>query len=480
MSWQRGHHGLLRRRNFSSFSLLASFLASLVCCAWLLPTAWIGGFPRNLTSQPRGSLQARGAANEGGGPEYGEKRGQLALQELLGIARKERKDQFPKRGSRNFSKWVFVAFAFSVTLCEVNARTGVLSAIGTLISSSLGKPSMRAGLSGFLFMMMAAFIMPKRNKNAGSNGSTFNKQSGALDAPSVSFADIAGAEKAKEQVTEVVEMLKNIDVYSALGARVPRGVLLAGPPGTGKTLFARACAGEGGLPFINAAGTEFIEMFAGRGAARVRKLFEQAKRRAPCIVFIDEIDAVGRARGNSAMKAGDHEAEQTLNQLLVSMDGLNSRDDASRPVVVIAATNRPEVLDKALLRPGRFDRFVEMTLPDADERLAILRTHIRLKGLPLAADVSPQALADLAQRCDGFSGASLETLVNEAAICAARRHVHQARIRCLEGCYEDKDGKAANQVVEVLEEDFQKAFEDLGFRSFPPANAPDTTNPHAD
>jgi len=289
----------------------------------------------------------------------------------------------------------------------------------------------------------------------------------------VSFADIAGAEKAKEQVIEVVEMLKNIDIYARLGARVPRGVLLAGPPGTGKTLFARACAGEGGLPFISAAGTEFVEMFAGRGAARVRKLFEQAKRRAPCIVFIDEIDAVGRARGSSALKAGDHEAEQTLNQLLVSMDGLNSRDDASRPVVVIAATNRPEVLDRALLRPGRFDRFVEMSLPDADERLAILRTHIQLKRMPLAVDVSPDALSELACYCEGFSGAALETLVNEAAICAARRHVHQARVQALEVSFDDANGKSIKEAVEAVEvssQDFLTALNALSVRSLPPSD----------
>ncbi|CAJ1329406.1 unnamed protein product [Effrenium voratum] len=249
------------------------------------------------------------------------------------------------------------------------------------------------------------------------------KASGANagDAMVTRFEDIAGIERSKLQVKEVVEMLRSPSRYAALGASVPRGVLLAGPPGSGKTLLARACAAEAGVAFLNVAATEFVELFVGRGAARVRQLFEQARKTAPCIIFIDEIDAL-RARSNDLLKlgGGNQEAESTLNQLLTCMDGLVTRE-SGRPVVVIAATNRPEVLDEALLRPGRFDRVVQVDLPDAAGRKEILKVHLRLRRVPLGPDVSERALAELAARCDGFPGAALEAMVNEAAIRAARR-----------------------------------------------------------
>jgi cell division protease FtsH len=229
--------------------------------------------------------------------------------------------------------------------------------------------------------------------------------------PSVTFLDVAGVDEAKEELKEVVEFLKYPEKFAALGARIPKGVLLVGPPGTGKTLLAKAVAGEAGVPFFSISGSEFVEMFVGVGASRVRDLFDQAKRNSPCIVFIDEIDAVGRHRG--AGLGGSHdEREQTLNQILVEMDGF----DTNTNVIVVAATNRPDILDPALLRPGRFDRQVVLDQPDIRGRKAILEVHA--KGKPLDGDVSLEVLA---KQTPGFSGADLANLINEGAILAARR-----------------------------------------------------------
>ena len=226
------------------------------------------------------------------------------------------------------------------------------------------------------------------------------------------FADVAGEDEEKEELQEVVEFLKSPNKFNSLGARIPHGVLLVGPPGTGKTLLARACAGEAGVPFYSISGSDFVEMYVGVGASRVRDLFDKAKKTMPCIVFIDEIDAVGRQRG-AGLGGGHDEREQTLNQLLVEMDGFQANDG----VIVIAATNRADILDKALLRPGRFDRQVYVGLPDVKGREEILKVHTRNK--PLAPDVS---LKVIAQRTPGFAGADLENLVNEAALLAARRN----------------------------------------------------------
>ena len=231
----------------------------------------------------------------------------------------------------------------------------------------------------------------------------------------VTFFDVAGAPEAKQELEEVVEFLKYPERFVALGARIPRGVLLVGPPGTGKTLLAKAVAGEAGVPFFAISGSEFVEMFVGVGASRVRDLFEQAKRHGPSIIFVDEIDAVGRHRG-AGLGGGHDEREQTLNQILVEMDGFES----STNVIVIAATNRPDILDPALLRPGRFDRRVTLDSPDIRGRTAILDVHA--KGKPLADDVD---LAALAQQTPGFSGADLANLINEAAILASRRNLKQ-------------------------------------------------------
>ena len=229
--------------------------------------------------------------------------------------------------------------------------------------------------------------------------------------PTISFSDVAGVEEAKIELEEVVEFLKYPERFLTLGAKIPRGVLLMGPPGTGKTLLARAVAGEAEVPFFSISGSEFVEMFVGVGASRVRDLFEQAKRNAPCIVFVDEIDAVGRHRG-AGLGGGHDEREQTLNQILVEMDGF----DSSVNVIVLASTNRPDILDPALLRPGRFDRRVVLDNPDINGRTEILKVHV--KGKPLEENID---LGSIARQTPGFSGADLANLVNESAILAARR-----------------------------------------------------------
>src|SRR6202142_1426574 len=227
----------------------------------------------------------------------------------------------------------------------------------------------------------------------------------------VTFEDVAGIDAAKQELQEIVEFLKDPQKFQRLGGKIPKGVLLVGPPGTGKTLLARAIAGEANVPFFTISGSDFVEMFVGVGASRVRDMFEQAKKNSPCIVFIDEIDAVGRHRG-AGLGGGNAEREQTLNQLLVEMDGF----EANESVILIAATNRPDVLDPALLRPGRFDRHVVVPNPDLAGREKILRVHLR--KVPLAPDVDPRTIA---RGTPGFSGADLANLVNEGALLAARR-----------------------------------------------------------
>ncbi len=262
----------------------------------------------------------------------------------------------------------------------------------------------------FLWRMMRS--MRAGQDQAMSFGRSKPRVSRDMERPQVTFKDVAGAEEAKEDLKEIVEFLKEPEKFIRLGARVPKGVLMVGPPGTGKTLMARAVAGEAGVPFFSISGSEFVEMFVGVGASRVRDLFERAKAEAPAIVFVDEIDAVGRHRG-AGVGGGHDEREQTLNQILVEMDGF----DNDTNIIIIAATNRPDILDPALLRPGRFDRKVVMDNPDVKGRQEILKVHSR--GKPLAGDVDVEALAKITA---GFSGADLENLVNEAAILAARRN----------------------------------------------------------
>jgi len=266
-----------------------------------------------------------------------------------------------------------------------------------------------------LVVLIAAFMwwVLRQTQSGNNQAISFGRSRARMiagDKPAITFADVAGVEEAKQELTEIVEFLKYPEKFVALGARIPKGVLLVGPPGTGKTLLSKAVAGEAGVPFFSISGSEFVEMFVGVGASRVRDLFDQAKKNSPCIVFVDEIDAVGRQRG-AGLGGGHDEREQTLNQLLVEMDGF----DTNTHVIVIAATNRPDVLDPALLRPGRFDRHVTLDRPDIKGRRAILDVHARNKPLDTTVDLDV-----LARQTPGFSGADLANLINEAAILAAR------------------------------------------------------------
>jgi cell division protease FtsH len=274
-------------------------------------------------------------------------------------------------------------------------------------------------LGSFLpFVLVAVLFLFLMRQAQGTNNQalSFGKSRARMftgEKPTVTFDDVAGVEEAKQELAEVVEFLREPQKFISLGARIPKGVVLMGPPGTGKTLLAKAVSGEAGVPFFSISGSEFVEMFVGVGAARVRDLFDQARRNSPCIIFVDEVDAVGRHRG--AGLGGSHdEREQTLNQILVEMDGFGTDTN----IIVVAATNRPDILDPALLRPGRFDRRVVLDRPDIKGRHGILGVHVR--GKPLAKDVDLQILA---QRTPGFVGADIENLVNEAAILAARRNL---------------------------------------------------------
>lgn len=280
-----------------------------------------------------------------------------------------------------------------------------------------------------LLLIGVWFFIMQQTQGGGNRVMSFGKSRAKLhgeDKTKVTFSDVAGADEAKQELEEVVEFLKHPKKFNDLGARIPKGVLLFGPPGTGKTLLARAVAGEAGVPFFSISGSDFVEMFVGVGASRVRDLFEQAKKNAPCIVFIDEIDAVGRQRG-AGLGGGHDEREQTLNQLLVEMDGFGVNEG----IIIIAATNRPDILDPALLRPGRFDRQIVVDRPDVKGRLEILKVHT--KGKPIAKEVD---LDVLARRSPGFTGADLSNLVNEAALLAARRNKRRIEMPELEEAVE--------------------------------------------
>jgi cell division protease FtsH len=306
-------------------------------------------------------------------------------------------------------------------LTEVLTNLGVTQEMLNAITIEVESPSEWGGwlaiLSSFLPLLLIGgllLFMMRQAQSGNSQALAFGKSRARMfsgDQPTVTFEDVAGVEEAKQELEEVVDFLQEPEKFSALGARIPKGVLMVGPPGCGKTLMARAVAGEAEVPFFSISGSEFVEMFVGVGASRVRDLFEQAKRNSPCIVFMDEIDAVGRHRG--AGLGGSHdEREQTLNQILVEMDGF----DTDTNVIIMAATNRPDILDPALLRPGRFDRRVILDLPDMNGRKAILEIHA--KGKPLAEEAD---LGVIAKQTPGFSGADIENLLNEAAILAARR-----------------------------------------------------------
>jgi cell division protease FtsH len=306
------------------------------------------------------------------------------------------------------------------TLSRLGVSAAQLEALPVRVESAPNSSAIFSWLMMLLPMLLifGFFIFIMRQAGGGGQNralqfgrSRARKMEGA-DRPTVTFADVAGSDEAKQELAEVVEFLKEPQKFAALGARIPKGVLMVGAPGTGKTLLAKAVAGEAGVPFFASSGSEFVEMFVGVGASRVRDLFEQAKKHSPCIIFVDEIDAVGRHRG-AGMGGGNDEREQTLNQILVEMDGF----DTDTNIVIIAATNRPDILDPALMRPGRFDRKVVVDRPDRRGREAILNVHAR--GKPLASDID---MGVIAAQTAGMVGADLENLVNEAAILAARRN----------------------------------------------------------
>ena len=292
-------------------------------------------------------------------------------------------------------------------------------------------------LSPILIIGAVWFFMMRQMQSGGNKALSFGKSRARLlsmQQKKVTFKDVAGVDEAKEELKEIIEFLREPQKFQKLGGRIPKGVLLVGPPGTGKTLLARAVAGEANVPFFSISGSDFVEMFVGVGASRVRDLFEQGKKNAPCIIFIDEIDAVGRHRG-AGLGGGHDEREQTLNQLLVEMDGFESNDG----VILVAATNRPDVLDPALLRPGRFDRRVVVGRPDVRGREEVLRVHA--KKVPIADDVD---LRVLARGTPGFSGADLANMVNEAALNAARGESQgRAHVRLRAGQGQGPDGRRA-------------------------------------
>ena len=305
--------------------------------------------------------------------------------------------EFIPNGGKNFDVDKFLGAQVTFSNDDLNGDTSWVSMIFPIVAT--------------IVMGILLFIMFRQM--AGSNGKAMNfgkNKAKLMTNVKVRFSDVAGAEEEKEELQEVVEFLKNPKKFSELGARIPKGVLLVGPPGTGKTLFAKAVAGEAGVPFFSMSGSDFVEMFVGTGAARVRDLFAEAEKNMPCIVFIDEIDAVGRQRG-AGLGGGNDEREQTLNQLLVQMDGFEKNEG----IIIMAATNRADVLDPALLRPGRFDRQIYVNIPDVKGREEIFKVHSRNK--PLGPDVSFKVLARMTS---GFSGADIENLLNEAAILAAR------------------------------------------------------------
>ena len=326
----------------------------------------------------------------------------------------------PRVNSRNGSDRMTSTIGRDTDIINLLVGSGVEigppGGVEVTFKGSSGLNSLLGLMLNFLpLILFGGLILFMMRQAQGSNNQTlsFGRSRARMSThnrPGVTFDDVAGIDEAKAELQEVVEFLKYPERFTVLGARIPKGVLLVGQPGTGKTLLARAVAGEAGVPFFNISGSEFVEMFVGVGAARVRDLFSQAKRNAPCIVFVDEIDAVGRHRG-AGLGGGHDEREQTLNQILVEMDGFETNTN----IIVLAATNRPDILDPALLRPGRFDRRVTLDLPDIKGRIAILKVHSA--GKPLAPEVT---LDNLAKETPGFTGADLSNLVNEAAIMAAR------------------------------------------------------------
>ncbi|KHF33759.1 ATP-dependent zinc metalloprotease FtsH [Paenibacillus sp. P1XP2] len=316
--------------------------------------------------------------------------------------------------SDSFSTYIPATDAAIQELVDASDKTGMSYTQKKMEGESIWL-TLLSSMIPLVIMFILFFFLFNQAQGGGGKVMNFGKSRARLyneEKKRVTFEDVAGADEEKQELVEVVEFLKDPRKFAAVGARIPKGVLLVGPPGTGKTLLARAVAGEAGVPFFSISGSDFVEMFVGVGASRVRDLFENAKKNAPCIIFIDEIDAVGRQRG-AGLGGGHDEREQTLNQLLVEMDGFGGNEG----IIIVAATNRADILDPALLRPGRFDRQITVDRPDVKGREAVLKVHARNK--PLTKDVK---LDVVAKRTTGFTGAELENLMNEAALLAARRN----------------------------------------------------------
>jgi cell division protease FtsH len=339
-------------------------------------------------------------------------------------------------------------FSLQLPVANSQAEIDQLTARGVTITGTDAKPNLLSVVVSFLpWLLLIGFylFLFRQMQSGGAKAFSFGKSKAKLltgDTPKVTFADVAGADEAKQELQEIIEFLKDPQKFTKLGGRLPKGCLLVGPPGTGKTLLARAVAGEAGRPFFSMSGSDFVEMFVGVGASRVRDLFEQGKAHAPCIIFIDEIDAVGRHRG-AGLGGGHDEREQTLNQLLVEMDGFESNEG----VILIAATNRPDVLDPALLRPGRFDRQIVVDAPDLRGREGILKVHLRNK--PVGEDVN---ITTLARGTPGMAGADLANLVNEAALLAVRREHDKLYMADLEDA-KDKVMLGAERKSMVMKEE---------------------------
>ncbi|WP_404330666.1 ATP-dependent zinc metalloprotease FtsH [Mesobacillus maritimus] len=322
------------------------------------------------------------------------------------------------KGAEENESFITYVWNSEAQLAEIRAAAETANVEVLPAKETSGWVTFLTSIIPFVIIFILFFFLLNQAQGGGSRVMNFGKSKAKLyndEKKKVRFKDVAGADEEKQELVEVVEFLKDPRKFAELGARIPKGILLVGPPGTGKTLLARAVAGEAGTPFFSISGSDFVEMFVGVGASRVRDLFENAKKNAPCIIFIDEIDAVGRQRG-AGLGGGHDEREQTLNQLLVEMDGFG----ANEGIIIVAATNRPDILDPALLRPGRFDRQITVDRPDVNGREAVLNVHARNK--PLADSVNMRAIA---QRTPGFSGADLENLLNEAALVAARQNKKQ-------------------------------------------------------
>jgi len=412
---QKGNNNNSRFNSFWIYGIIALVIVGAQILASLTPQAEQLGMGELKQMVVNGDLEKIVVVNE--------KDAQIYLKEsALSTYEDAQETSFPGGDRYHFRLEIGSVETFEDRLAEWQDEANVSDRIYPKYETKTNYllPILSWVLPLLIIILIWIFIMRRVGGGAGGAGAQiFNigKSKAALfdqnTKVTVTFSDVAGLDEAKEEVMEVVDFLKNPKKYTSLGGKIPKGVLLVGPPGTGKTLLAKAVAGEAGVPFFSISGSDFVEMFVGVGASRVRDLFKQAREKAPCIVFIDEIDAIGRARGRNSIQGGNDERENTLNQLLVEMDGFST----DKGVILMAATNRPDVLDTALLRPGRFDRQIGIDRPDLNGREAIFKVH--LKNIKTAADIDPHALAEMTP---GFAGADIANVCNESALVAARRN----------------------------------------------------------